>query len=231
MYSKDLVQERQSVTHDVCSMLAKLRLTVDALEGHKDPDVRRAMQRINRVVEEMAAYCAGSIEPPAADRKASFDHLLTRVADVLRPWAQTNGIRIITPTNGLWYQAERQAPLYRVLMNLARHSMNVMVEDGGACLTLRAAAHQDGVVIDVIDDGPGLPSDIAAAFETNDWPEAENDGLDLKSTKTLVEQLGGALTVLQTSDDGATVRVRLPQLGAAGETEALIGRAADDVGV
>jgi signal transduction histidine kinase len=99
--------------------------------------------------------------------------------------------------------------LEEVWTQLVLNALQAMGEGGGH-LRLRTWAEPSRVVVEVADDGPGIPKDLMPRlfepfFSTR--PHAAGLGLDI--SRRIVERHGGELRVL--SEPGATrVQVRLP---------------------
>ncbi len=107
-------------------------------------------------------------------------------------------------------QADR-GKLMQVLLNLVRNAMQAM--DGGGRLRLRTAWTPDrnALVMEVADDGPGIPADrleeIFNPFFTN---KVDGTGLGLAVSRKIVTDHGGELTAESQEGEGATFTVRLP---------------------
>ena len=65
-------------------------------------------------------------------------------------------------------------------------------------------------LVEVHDDGPGIPEHERAVFDaTAETPLSHSDGLGLWLVNWLVDDEGGDVTV-ETDVDGTTVTIRLP---------------------
>jgi signal transduction histidine kinase len=104
------------------------------------------------------------------------------------------------------------AELNQVWTNLIDNAVDAM--DGRGTLRLTTRAEGDTVVVEVVDDGPGMPPEIQAHafdpfFTTKDVGKGTGLGLDI-SRRIVVERHGGEITI--ESGPGRTVlRVRLPR--------------------
>jgi signal transduction histidine kinase len=101
--------------------------------------------------------------------------------------------------------------LNQVWTNLIDNAVDAMEGTGTLRITVRGTA--EGVVVQVADDGPGVPEEVAAhAFEpfftTKDVGKGTGLGLDI-SRRIIVERHGGDIS-LESGDPGAVVTVRLP---------------------
>ncbi len=108
--------------------------------------------------------------------------------------------------------------LIQVLINLiinAQHAMDG--KEGAHQLTIRTwhEGEVDALVIEVEDNGTGIPEDIAARvfdpFFTTKHVGA-GTGMGLSVSRGMIEAHGGALTLVRNGADGATFRVTLPIL-------------------
>ena len=110
--------------------------------------------------------------------------------------------------------------LHRGLMNLGRNAVQTLGMDGGTVILAAAALEPvDGdpraprVRLTVTDDGPGIaPEHLEHVFEPYFTTKAnvKGTGLGLATTRQMVEQHGGTLTVESTVGEGATFTMLLP---------------------
>ena len=103
--------------------------------------------------------------------------------------------------------------LERVLDNLVDNAVKYSPEGGSVIVDVRV--DQDAVVIDVRDEGIGIPaSDLATIFEPyrrgSNTTMLRGIGLGLAGCRQVLEQLGGELTVESTEGSSSTFSIRLP---------------------
>jgi signal transduction histidine kinase len=104
--------------------------------------------------------------------------------------------------------------LNQVWTNVIDNAVDAM--EGAGTLRITVRGHEtgrEGVVVEIADDGPGVPDDVARhAFEpfftTKEVGKGTGLGLDI-SRRIVVERHGGEIT-LEPRDVGAAVVVRLP---------------------
>ena len=98
----------------------------------------------------------------------------------------------------------------QVISNLVDNAVRVMA-DGGA-ITLRAAVRDTALVIEVEDDGPGIPADLLpTVFERFTKSTASRgSGLGLAIARAIVTAHGGTITAESRTDAGTTIRISLP---------------------
>ena len=98
--------------------------------------------------------------------------------------------------------------LKQVLLNLCKNAIEAMPEGGK--LQVQARTDDEHVCIDVIDDGPGLPTevDVFAAFSTT---KATGMGLGLPLAREIVAAHGGTISCASVPKRGTTFTVSLPK--------------------
>lgn len=108
--------------------------------------------------------------------------------------------------------ADRRA-LIRTVTNLVTNAL----QHGGERVTIRVHRDGDDAVIEVQDDGPGVPADLLPGifdrFVTGD--RSEGSGLGLAIAKANAELLGGSLQATNVAGGGARIELRLPRAAAA----------------
>lgn len=113
----------------------------------------------------------------------------------------------------LWSVEAPGRDLNQVWTNLIDNAADAM-EDGGT-LTMIARNVSDSVIITVADSGHGMPTDVAERifdpFFTTKEP-GKGTGLGLHTVHTIINRVGGDITVDSTSD-GTTFTVTLPAVG------------------
>lgn len=115
-----------------------------------------------------------------------------------------------------------EAPAYAVcdgrqigqaVTNLLQNAAEALEREGGAetgQVTLRIVDNEHSTVIEVADNGPGLPAEgreqLTEPYVTT---RRKGTGLGLAIVRKIMEDHGGSLTLLDTPDGGALVRMEL----------------------
>jgi len=101
-----------------------------------------------------------------------------------------------------------EAQMIRAISNLAYNAAEAMAE------TFRVKTHDGSgsLVIECVDDGPGIPPELQArlftAFATAG--KEGGTGLGLASVKKIVDAHGGTIEVSSVQGEGTTFRIELP---------------------
>ena len=103
--------------------------------------------------------------------------------------------------------------LKQILLNIIMNSLQAMENDGGKLLVETMAVEADKVCFIIADNGPGIPDEainrIFDRYFTTKKP-GEGTGLGLYVTKSLIENMGGQISVTSRSGGGTTFNVTLP---------------------
>ncbi len=202
------------VSHDLRNILATAQIVSDRLAQSDDPDVRRLAPRLVGSLDRAIGLCADTLQYGRADEKpptrTSFA-LAPLVDDVAFAAGLTGGGRVVLRYAGgdTIVDADRDQ-LFRILLNLLRNAVEAM--PGGGEVRVDAVRHDDRVVIEVADNGPGLG---AVAREHLFEPfrggaRAGGTGLGLAIAQELVRAHGGDIALVRTGPLGTTFRLDLP---------------------
>lgn len=105
--------------------------------------------------------------------------------------------------------------LVQVFVNLLQNALDVVEPREGAKIRVGCSVAPDGrLVVEIDDDGPGLPPGLAArlfeAFITTK-PPGKGTGLGLYTARALVRDAGGELSLHDRPEGGARARLVLPE--------------------
>jgi two-component system, NtrC family, sensor kinase len=104
--------------------------------------------------------------------------------------------------------------IQQVFVNLLNNASQAIASTGRpGRVIVRARRWLDGVAVDVIDDGPGMPETLAAqVFEPffTTKPEGEGTGLGLSISQGIVREHGGRIMLATEEGRGSTFPVQLP---------------------
>lgn len=204
------------VAHEVNNPLAGIEATLYQIERKGGADVvrytalvRQSVERIGRIVSQLSDLSrASEISPKEIDAEQFFEDLVLFAKMALKD----RNCRLVTEnvchrTNIL---VDRDK-LHQVVLNLVINAADATGEQG--TVTIRALSKEDCYVLEVEDDGPGVPEairgDIFELFYTTKVP-GKGSGIGLAVSKGVVEKHQGSL-IYCPQDSGALFRIVLPQ--------------------
>ena len=200
------------VSHDLRGILTPALLTAERLQINADPKVQRAGELLVQAVDRASELVRRALDyvregpPPLELGSVDLAALANEAAETARPVGGAFRLHnAIEPT--VLGRADRNQ-LFRVLVNLLRNAA-----EAGAGL-VRVAAQQNGslVMIEIADDGPGLPE---AARANLFRPFAGSirrggTGLGMAIARDLMVAHGGDIELVETGPGGTTFRLTLP---------------------
>ncbi len=105
-----------------------------------------------------------------------------------------------------------QTELQQVFLNLINNALDAMEKTGGT-LNVSSELEGDYIVVQVADDGPGIPAaNIVRIFDPffTTKPVGKGTGLGLSICYGIIKKMGGDIEVRSTVDAGTTFRVKIP---------------------
>ncbi|HWH09421.1 MAG TPA: ATP-binding protein [Candidatus Thermoplasmatota archaeon] len=203
--------------------LADLEAALQAQGAHAGgvelPEVRRQLgtvragvariERITKGLKDVASSRAEGALPPLSVGAV--------LADVERSLASTlpAGVALAVDRRADAVVAGEHAALRLALLNLAKNAIEA-VEPRGGRVEVALRAEGGHAVVEVRDDGPGIPAEARAKlFAPFYTTKPDGTGLGLPTAYTIVKSHGGAIEVNSGEGRGATFTVRLPLHAAA----------------
>ena len=212
------------VSHDLQGPLAVQRVSLElalATPGAVDPEVLRrdvlgATGEMERLVDDLLVLAAADEGAPGETSAVDLDAIVLEEAARA---SQTGSAVVDTARVSAGPVRGNASELRRVVRNLLDNA----VTHAGSRVELRVDSHDGRVVLDVVDDGPGVPEDererVFDRFHRGDPARtrgAPGTGLGLAIARGLAERAGGRLELLDggPGGPGAHFRLTLPALSA-----------------
>ena len=217
------------MSHELKTPLANIRegseLLTEGAVGTLDPEqrevagiMRENSLRLQRLIENLLSYSEwqarrGALELSEFELKPLVD---TTLEQYLLP-LNSRRIRLDTDVPaGLLLRADR--PKLRLIVDNLLSNAVKFTPDGGT-ITLRAAAKDDWLELEVADTGPGIaPEDRSRIFEafyqgaTPAGSLVRGTGIGLSVVEEFVRAQGGSVELMDGEFAGAHFRVRLPMV-------------------
>lgn len=200
------------ISHDLRNMLSTATLISDRLAMSQDPEVQRITPTLVRAIDRAAALCSTTLNftretPPLRLEPATLNELL-RDAEAGLPASELGALRIHVVDGGALVVRVDRDQMFRALANLIGNAAGA----GAGRVTVTATRRDRQVVIDVADDGPGIPEDgIGRLFQPFQYStRKDGTGLGLTIARDIVQAHGGRLTLERTGPGGTVFRIELP---------------------
>lgn len=204
------------IAHEVRNPLTGVSLLLDDLHdrllGKEDHQqlIRRALgeiERLESLVNEMLSF--SSVPTPKLDY-GRVEKVLQDSLFLVRKQCQRQNVTLIEEVDNnlpeIMMDADR---LKQVLLNLLNNALDSM-PDGGE-LKIAVAAHDDEMLIRIIDTGVGIPSEqLPLVFEPFFTSKGQGTGLGLAISYNIISDRGGEIQIESKLDVGTTVLVSLP---------------------
>src|SRR5437660_7555059 len=200
------------INHDLRNILATARLVTDGLTASAAPEVRRVAPRLLDAIDRAVALCTRTLDfsredtPPLTRTRFSLAPLIDEIGPGLALSERDLAIEDAVPPD-LVVEADRDQ-LYRVFLNLARNA----VEAGAHRLRFYTVREAATIMIEVADDGPGLPPKARENLFRPFFGSARpgGSGLGLAIARELVRAHGGELSLASSTGAGTAFRLTLP---------------------
>ena len=214
------------VSHDLRNILTSAQLFTDRIETSEDPIVSRLAPKLVNSIARAVSLCESTLAFGRAEEPApvlTMVNLAAVVDEVLEAEHAAIGDADISlaaevpPHMRLRADPEQ---LHRILSNLVRNARQALIGTSAPGeITVRGHTGDDHWIIEVADNGPGLPpkarENLFKPFQGG--VRKGGSGLGLAIVSELVRGHGGRLDLKETGDAGTTFIIRLPMGAVEGE--------------
>ena len=204
------------VAHEIRNPLGGIEIYAGLIaEDLPDEDSRKQhiqkviaeVRNLNMVISEFLDFARPA--PPAPEITA-VDRLVEDVAFLLAPEMERVGVEYfqdIAPELTFFSDPEQ---IKRALLNLMKNGVQAMANKGGE-LKVRGKATSDGVAIEIIDTGSGIPIQVRRRlFEPFFTTREKGSGLGLAIVQQAIEKNRGRIHIETVDEKGTTVTLHLP---------------------
>jgi len=207
------------VAHDVRNPLNAIKLlsshTVDTLNGVPEAagsikQLKTIRNEVNRLEDIVSAFLSLAKERELKLETARIDPLLEECTRLIRKDAEKRGIRLTAELRAgdvpLMIDSQQ---LKRAFLNVLINAMEACPKEGRVRLFSRVTDHS--CEVEVRDDGPGMDPDVAErAFDPYFTTKEAGTGLGLSTTRAIVEEHGGSVSLSSVEGRGCQVLITLP---------------------
>lgn len=207
------------VAHHLRHHVALIGLSVDRIDarlaelGVAEPAMRAELERLATIRDELRELLAddSSLRPLGPPR--GLREVLEASLDPARSLAEQRRIRIDARLDGLPDEGPRSTrKLAQAFFNLVENAVTAAATE----VRIRSAYDGRAIVIEVLDDGPGMIDAVfARATEPFFTTKEGGTGMGLAIAQVVAEELGGELQ-LERPARGLRTRLRIPHAPRAG---------------
>ena len=216
------------MAHELNNPLSTIQLSLQLMKRATLPEALRKRldvmeeetDRASRIIRDLLVFAR---RKPPERRRTDLSEVIRATLALQAPQFEISKIRVssdLTPTPAILADAHQ---LQQVLLNLFTNATHAMkTHAGGGALSVRSMRQGNEVVIQVEDDGPGIPAQhlgrIFDPFSTTKGA-GEGTGLGLSLSIGIIEAHGGRMAAENLPGRGARFTLRLP-IGDGTETAA-----------
>jgi len=211
------------INHDLRNMLTSAQMASERLASSADPQVAKAMPRLERALSRAAALTRNVLDYGKSEEPAP---VLTRIPLAAAAAAaaedaglEPQGVKLVKAIPPRFAVTADSDQLHRILVNLMRNARQAIEADqargehkGKGLVRLTASSDGAFAVLAIADDGPGIPPRLSErlfdAFVSG--KASDGTGLGLTISRELAANHGGELRLVDTSPAGTTFELRLP---------------------
>src|SRR6266478_398737 len=208
------------MAHELNNPLSTIHLSVELLrrKGFLDPSltarveiIGTACARASRIIRDLLVFAR---RDPPERRRVDLREVIESTLNLQAPQLELNKIRLVTslePAAPIWADFNQ---LQQVFLNLFSNAIHAMkTARGHGTLTVRSVPRGSEVLVEVEDDGPGIPSEhLGRIFDPFFTTKAAGSGtgLGLSLAIGVVEAHGGRMHAENLRGTGARFSVYLP---------------------
>jgi len=215
------------MSHDLRNILATAQLVSDSIADSSDPAVRKVTPTLISAIDRAVDLCSHTLRFVRAKdtplRLMDFD--LSELADDLSGSLGLPADGSVAWSNniqpGFEINADRDE-IFRAILNLSRNAVQAVhgglarVDDRMLAqgeVNISAVRTENGVNIDFVDNGPGIPEEartkLFKAFAGS--AKVGGSGLGLAIANDIARSHDGDLVLIRTGKDGTHFRMHLPK--------------------
>ncbi len=165
---------------------------------------------ISDLVQDMLTYSKSRKQEKV---KGNINEVLRDVCELYNVSFQNASLQLIQDLDDkLPYSYFDAISLKRCFLNIIGNSLDALKEKGSSLTVRTATDSDDTILVEFIDDGPGIPEGIADKIFTPFFStkKKKGTGLGLPITKKIIQENGGEIKVSSHKDEGTTFSIVLP---------------------
>ena len=204
------------IQHDLRNILASAQLASDRLRDSEDPVVKRLAPRLVGSIDRAVALATNTMrfgradEGPPARRRLALAPLVAEAGEAALAGSGHKRVRLSDTVDAELEIDADPDQLYRILLNLLRNAVEAVPEGGAVEVIARRTGRT--VEIDIVDNGPGLPTGVEVRLFQPFASAARSGGtgLGLAISRELARAHGGEVSRVGSDTTGTRFRIVIP---------------------
>lgn len=207
------------VAHEINSPLAAITVALESAEARlDDPEAtrrrlglaRKAVDKATAIIRKLLYY---SREGSQGRQTTSLGVIVRDTLEIFGPQIEKDGLALEYRCEAEPQVEVNENEIQQVLVNLLLNARDATAGQSSRRVVLRSLVEEDRAVLEVADNGPGIPEEIQARifepfFTTKDV--GEGTGLGLSVSYQIAQHHGGELALKASSGEGTAFRLYLP---------------------
>ncbi|MCE9680108.1 ATP-binding protein [Shewanella sp. AS1] len=207
------------ISHELRTPLTRLQLAlaVARKKGQESSELERISyesEQLKAMIDELLELSRAKLHLHESKHNLSLSETLGQVLDDVEYEAEQKGKKLFIEIDDQLTLPIAPRPLTRAIENLLRNAIRHAQTE----ITIRALPKDNEVVIQVIDDGPGIEveTDLQAIFDPFYRPQSAREresggwGLGLAIAKAAIDSHQGEIVATNVEPHGLNVTIRLP---------------------
>ena len=205
------------------SVLANLELLQESLQDTRGEDplmvasALRSSRRMSRLVADLLILARADAGRHSARSRCDLSEIAREAAAEVTPMLQGRSLEVADMP--VAYVIGARDELHRLIVNLLDNAIHHTPSGSRIELSAELVDGSDAVVIEVADNGPGIPDHMREAVFNRftrvggsaDTSQGDGTGLGLSIVRSVAESHGGSVTAGRSERlGGASFRVKLP---------------------
>jgi len=212
-------QNVKALAHDIRGMLATVQLAIDRLMLHEDKAVRKQCSSVEKIIIKATEYCSDTVKDRRVKKRqyVSTGQLVKDIDLILHPLAKSTNVDYNVIHTDAIIPKRISNKLQRVIVNLGRNSIKAQNDQPCGRLIILIDVSQHEIIVEIIDNGPGIPSDIIEELYEhigNSTPFRKNKiGMGLTSSYAFIGELDGQISICNSMFRGTKFQIQIPLRG------------------
>jgi len=209
-------QNVKALAHDIRGMLATVQLAIDRLMLHEDKAVRKQCSTVEKIILKATEYCSDTVRDRRVKERQylSTSQLVKDIDLILQPLAQSKNIDYDVIHTDAIIPRRISKKLQRVIVNLGRNSIKAQSNQPNGRLIILIDVSQHEIVVELIDNGPGMPKDIIEELyehigNSTPFPKKKL-GMGLTSSYAFIGELDGQISISNSMFRGTKFQIQIP---------------------